>query len=344
MSVSDLSPGNRQRVLGGVLAVLLLLSGVILFEVLGTIVFAMTVAFVLTPIKGRLREMGLGQNTATIIVSLGAVVGVMLLFAPLVIVLMLRLQAAINLIAGLPETISVLVLGVDVEIPLAELLGAAQVWIQRSALAFSRGVPTLLLKLSLFGFLVYAIIQNESDIAHAVFAVVPPRYREIAHALHERARETLYAIYILQGATSIGTVIAALPLFYFLGYDAWIALATLAGILQFIPVLGPSILIAALTVADVAVGNLTRAVLIMILGGIFIAAAPDVILRPRLAAYTIRLSSGSYFIGFVGGILTIGALGVIVGPLVIALVVEAARLLAVGFDDPSLEPQPTNEG
>jgi len=39
-----------------------------------------------------------------------------------------------------------------------------------------------------------------------------------------------------------------------------------------------------------------------------------------------------YFIGFVGGLLSLGAIGIIVGPLVVALLVEAAGLVSQEFE------------
>ena len=147
-------------------------------------------------------------------------------------------------------------------------------------------------------------------------------------ALHERASRTLYGLYVVQAATGVATFGLALPVFVAFGYPSPIALATLAGVLQFIPVLGPSVLIAGLTGYELMLGDGMRAVGILVIGGLAIAATPDVLIRPRLAAETAALPSTLYFIGFVGGVLTVGAIGIIAGPLVVAMVAELATRLS----------------
>ena len=70
-----------------------------------------------------------------------------------------------------------------------------------------------------------------------------------------------------------------------------------------------------------------RAALVFVLGSLLVAWLPDVVIRPRLARETADLPGSLYFVGFVGGLLTLGPVGVIAGPLAVALVVEMAELL-----------------
>jgi predicted PurR-regulated permease PerM len=51
------------------------------------------------------------------------------------------------------------------------------------------------------------------------------------------------------------------------------------------------------------------------------------VIRTRLARETADLPGSLYFVGFVGGLLTLGPIGVIAGPLAVALVVEMGNLL-----------------
>jgi predicted PurR-regulated permease PerM len=62
-----------------------------------------------------------------------------------------------------------------------------------------------------------------------------------------------------------------------------------------------------------------------------------VLIRPRLAHETAQLPGGLYFVGFVGGLLTLGPVGVIAGPLVVALVVELSSLLSSELNDVAIE-------
>ena len=340
MAQPDSHTTDRQRVLGMILVGFVVIATITLFEVLGTIFLALTIAYILTPIRRQFRHRGVGRVTSTLIVTVGGTAAILAILAPIAVVLFVRLEDAITILQSLPESFEIQVYEFSHSIVLDDLLEPTIVWLRDTAVAVSLQLPVLLVKFALFVFIVFAILQHERGIASNVYRVVPPRHRDIAEALHLRARDTLYAIYVLQGATAFATVLIALPVFYVFGYETWIALGTLAGILQFVPVLGPSALILVLVLGEVLAGEFLRAVLLLIIGGGLIAAVPDVVIRPQLAKRTTRLSSALYFVGFIGGILSLGAIGIILGPLVVALLVESASLVATGFDDQ--QPTPDN--
>jgi len=60
--------------------------------------------------------------------------------------------------------------------------------------------------------------------------------------------------------------------FVALDYSASLTLAVLAGIPQFVPVVGPSVVIATMAVMDLVAGNTQRAVLVLVIGGAPVAA------------------------------------------------------------------------
>lgn len=323
---------RRLYVLGGVLAAIAALAVVILFEVLGTVFFALSVAYLFVPFRRRLRRRGLSRLTATVVVTATAVAGVLALFGPIVYLLIVRFSEVTTLIAGLPESIALGVLGFSYELVVADVFVIATRQLTALARAIATALPVLLVKLTLFVLLMFSLLHNQRDIRTACLAVVPPNYRDIAEALHTRARETLFALYVLQAATALGTFLIALPVFLLFGYESPIVLATVAGILQFIPVAGPSILIFGLVAGHLFAGDLVGALLVALVGGALIAWLPDLLIRPRLASRTADLSGSLYFIGFVGGLLSLGAIGIIVGPLVVALLVESAGLLSDEFE------------
>lgn len=344
MSQASAGGGSRQRVLLGTLIIIGLLTTIALLEVLGTVFLAMTVAYIFTPARQVLRRRDVGPVASTLLVTAGAVLGIAVIIAPLAMLLVLQLDDVIAVIDAIPETIE-LGMGVFVyELTLVDLLEPTKRWVRTTAISVSATLPVFLLKFALFGFVVFALVHNERDITTSVLGVVPPEYRDIGRALHRRARDTLTAIYVLQGATAVSTVVLALPVFLLFGYDSWFALAVLAGVLQFVPVIGPSVLIVGLVAAEFVMGELLRAILMLVAGGIVVAAAPDAVVRPRLAKRTTKLSSTLYFIGFVGGLLSLGAIGIIVGPLLVALLVEAAQLVSAGFADDETVPSPQGSG
>jgi len=122
--------------------------------------------------------------------------------------------------------------------------------------------------------------------------------------------------------------VLAFVVFWALGYGSPVLLAVIAGVLQFIPIIGPSVLVVALAVGDLLVEETGRAIAVLVLGLVLVSFVPDAVIRTQLADWTGRISPGLYFVGFVGGILTLGAVGLIVGPLVVSLLLEVIDMLS----------------
>jgi len=323
---------RRRTVLGIILALATVLAAALLASVLGTVFFAITVAYLLLPLRRRLTDRGFSDRWASATATLGGFVGTVAVLSPLLVVLLLRFESLIALVRLLPNQFSVDLFGVTYTSTLAEAEAFAVRALRALATDAARAAPTLLVKLTLFAFLVYGLLYHERAAKRAVFAVVPPAYRDVARAFDDRARETLFAIYVLQAATAVGTFLVALPVFVLFGYQFPVTLATVSAVLQFVPILGPSLVLAGLAAFHLAVGDPTRAALVFLVGGFLIAWLPDVLIRPRLATETADLPGTLYFVGFVGGLLTLGPVGIIAGPLAVALLVEAAELFSADLN------------
>ncbi|WP_132057992.1 AI-2E family transporter [Halorussus amylolyticus] len=319
---------TRQRALAGILAVVGLLAAVVLFDVLGTVFFAITVAYVLAPLHQRLVARGLHPwwaSAAATAVGFVSVLALLSSFAFLVYRRHAELQAVLR---GLPESLSFEVLGMAYTIDASVAIAFVRENITEAALTAARIAPVLALKVTLFGLLVFALLLRRGQARKALVAPIPHGYRDVAAAFHERTRETLFAIYVLQAATAVATFLIALPIFFALGYDLFVTLALVSGFLQFLPIVGPSVLVGLLALYQFSVGDVTAAVLVGVVGAVLIGWLPDALVRPRLARHTADLPGSLYFIGFTGGLLSIGPVGFIAGPLVVALLVEAAEMLA----------------
>ncbi|MFA9416177.1 AI-2E family transporter [Natrinema sp. HArc-T2] len=332
--MTDLANGatgsSRQRryVLASVVVALGVVTGAILLEVLGTILLSLTVAYVLVPVQRWFVRRGLTEWTGALAATLVGFVSALAVSAPLVVALYFRLEDVVDTLAALPRELSVSAFGMTYAIETGQVQATALEFVQGAATSFALALPVLAIKFALFVVLLFGLLLKGDAAGRAAIAPVPYAYRDVVHALARRARETLYAIYVLQVATSIGTFAAAYPLFWMLGYEAALTLAIAAAVLQFVPIIGPSMLVVPITLYHVAVGDLVAATLLGTLGLVLIAWLPDVAVRPRLARRSAGLPGSLYFVGFTGGLFTLGAIGVVVGPLLVAVFVEAVDLLA----------------
>lgn len=319
---------NRRYVLAGIVAILGLVTGAILLEVLGTIMFALTVAYVLMPVQGWLVRRGLSEWLSAVAATLIGFCSAVAVFSPIVITLYFRIDQVMAVIEELPRQIPVTAFNVTYTIDLVDIQAPALDVLSSVAVSFASSLPVLAIKFALFVILLFALLLKGDAAGRAAIAPIPHGYRDIVHALATRARETLYAIYVLQLATSVATLVIGYPLFWLLGYDAAFTLALIAAILQFVPIIGPSLLIGPIALYHVAAGELVAATLVGVLGIGLVAWFPDVGIRPRLARRSAGLPGSLYFVGFTGGLFTLGAIGIVVGPLIVAVFVEAVDILA----------------
>jgi predicted PurR-regulated permease PerM len=328
VSSTATGPRRRRYVLAGVVVALGVLTGAILLEVLGTILFALTVAYVLSPVQGWLTRRGLSERMAAVTATLIGFAGAVAVFSPIVLTLYFRLDEVVALVEGVPQEIPVTAFEMTYVIEAGEIQALAVAFLRDVAVSLASSLPVLAIKFALFVILLFAVLYEGDAAGRAAVAPVPRAYRDVVYALAKRARETLYAIYVLQLATSVTSLLIGYPLFWLLGYEMAFTLALFAAILQFVPIIGPSLLILPIAFYHVAAGELVAAALVAVLGVGLVAWLPDVTVRPRLARRSAGLPGSLYFVGFTGGLFTLGPIGIVVGPLIVAVFVEAVDLLA----------------
>lgn len=328
-------PWDARTRIGILLGGLVVATLLVLIDVVGPVFFGVTVAYILTPLYVRLRQWGASDKIAAGIVTISAFGGLGVLFAPLGFVLYQQRIRILDVLESLPAEISLALGDVTYVIVTSDMIQLIAHWVTRAATNVIASLPVLTAKTVVFGCIIFGLLLYRSVIQDIILSVVPDAYHGVVTTLHYRANRTLVALYVTQALTALATFLIAAPVFWALGYSVPVTLAVLAGILQFLPVVGPSLLIVALAIFQVSQGAFGPAISVFLLGIILIGFIPDAVVRPHLARETADLPVSLYFVGFVGGLLTLGPIGVIAGPLVVALLIETIELLTT--DVSSLE-------
>lgn len=325
---------RRRRVLAGLLVASGVLAAAVLWNVVEIVFFAVTVAYVLYPLRRRLVVRGVSRRIASATITTAALLAVILLFAPIAVALFQRRSSIVELLNTLPDELPVELFGFATEIDIASLVASANSALRSLAISLAADAIFIVLQFAMFVLILYGLLLRPRAIGAAAFEITPRPYHDILRALHERVAGTLYALYVIQAATAVITFPIALVVFYLLGYPDVFVLSVVAAVLQFFPIVGPGMLAVGLAGYDVLIGMPTRAVGVIVLGPLLIGILPDVIIRPRMASSRADLPASLYFVGFVGGVLTVGVIGIIAGPLVVGVLAEVVELLA-DSDDPA---------
>ncbi len=327
---------RRRYVLAGLLVAVGVLAAAVLWNVVKTVFFAVTVAYVLYPVRRRLVRRGIPRRLASALVTTAAFLTVLVLLAPIALTLFRRRGAIVAILGDLPEELPVELLGFVVVIDIGSIVDVTVATLRSLAISLAADAVFIALQFGMFVLVLYGLLLRPQAVGQVAFELAPTEYHDVISALHERVAGTLYALYVIQAATAVITFPIAIFVFYFLGYPDVFVLAVISSILQFIPILGPGILAVGLGGYDLLIGAPHRALGVVILGPILIGLLPDILVRPRLASRRARLPASLYFVGFVGGVLTVGVIGFIAGPLVVALLVEVVALLSDRHEEPAV--------
>jgi predicted PurR-regulated permease PerM len=137
----------------------------------------------------------------------------------------------------------------------------------------------------------------------------------------------LYALYVVHAATALITVVLAIPFFYLIGFGQHLLFwSFLCGSFQLIPVLGPSLIMFAIAIYAFARGESVTGILVLTVGYPVVAAVPDLIFRPLLLRSGMKMDAGILILGFFAGIVSLGMIGFVLGPLILKLLAEAFKL------------------
>jgi len=323
-----MSRDQRKRVLAGLVVAVAALCAILLWDVFVLVFFAITIAYILSPLRSFLVDHGMGRRLAATFCTTLVFFSGLVLFAPIVISLYVRREEIALFFETLPDTITLSAGGYSYAVDVASQIEKANQLLSDVAIDAASQLPVIALELFIFALIVYVLLLRPREARDAILDPIPSEYHDIAFAYHERLRSILYAIYVLQAAVALGTFLMAYPFYLILGYEPAFTLAVISGMLQFLPIVGPSIVVIGLAVMDVAAGAFTQAIIVTVLGLTVIGLLPDVLIRPRLARLTAGMPGSLYFVGFTGGLLSVGAIGVIAGPVAVALVAESVELLS----------------
>lgn len=124
---------------------------------------------------------------------------------PIVVVLYIRRELLLNLLDSLPSTTSVEVAKFAYVIDTGEATAVATTYPTRLAFGVAQATPELAAHATVFAFVVFGVLLGRPRIRRALLLPIPSDYHDVPQALHERTRGALFALYVIQAATSFGT-------------------------------------------------------------------------------------------------------------------------------------------
>ena len=184
----------------------------------------------------------------------------------------------------------------------------------------------IIFKLFTFYFTLFILLLHGDELKSRIMEHLPPSMTEYVTRLSEVTVDTLYAIYVVQIAIAVLTFFLALPVFYLLGYGNILFYSFFAAFCELIPVLGSSATFIVIGAYAFALGDMQGVLILFFLGYFVVALLPEIWIRPVLVGRRVKIHPVIMFIGIIGGILTMGLAGFVLGPVIIVLLINTYRM------------------
>lgn len=309
---------------------ILLASALAFWSLLDVIVLALSLAVIVMPIH-RYFSNGVKESWSAIAIT---VLIFIVVFGTLVFTLAVLYQNSsylsdmITTIIGWIKSIHFESLGLPFDIDnINGLISGNSVDMLGYISGYATGFPMLVVKAIVFFLTLYMFILKGDIIWKGIISCLPEKICGVVHRMAGMSTDTLYAIYVVHISTSFITFFLALPFFYLLGYEHVLFYSVMAAIFQLIPIIGPSVLMAFLTVYAISTGDYRSAALLAFIGYPIVCALPDLYFRPVMMGKRASIHPVIMWIGFFGGLAVMGIVGFILGPLFLALMVSGYGVL-----------------
>ena len=194
------------------------------------------------------------------------------------------------------------------------------------ASAGALGSMTALLGNALICFFILFFLFRDGQAMLRRMAVVLPLRRDQVTRLYACVKETLNAV--VYGTLLIAAIQGALTAvaFAFLGITSPVLWGIVTSLCALLPVIGTAfVFLPALSMLEFS-GHWIKAVILLI-WALGIVHPVDNILRPYLIGGRTKLSTLYVFFALLGGLKTFGALGIFVGPLILAITIALFKFL-----------------
>ena len=213
---------------------------------------------------------------------------------------------------------------VNFEFYLKEVLNKLSLYIANSTSNFILSLPSKILAGFIMIFVMYYMFKEGKEFIATVKGWLPlrPHYKErMAQQFDQVVYAVLYGIVV---TAFIQGLVGMVGLWVF-GVDSFILLGLVMMLLAMLPVLGPWLVWLPAAILKVIGGDNVNGIGLLIYG-VLIISTIDNIIRPKLIGMKGKVHPVIVLLGVLGGLTAFGLIGVIIGPLILAITIEFIKI------------------
>ena len=197
------------------------------------------------------------------------------------------------------------------------LVSGVTSWLAGWSGRFVQGSLATAVSLMLMFYFLFYLLRDRAAIRRAVAAALPLSGAEFGR-LSVRVVDTISATVL--GLTAVAALQGVLGglMFWWLGLPAPLLWGVLMGLLAVVPFLGAFVIWAPTALILAVAGDLSSAAILGLWGTVVVGLA-DNVMYPILVGRKLMMHSALSFVAVAGGLLLLGAAGVVLGPLILVV-------------------------
>ena len=325
--------------LGLLIAIVFIVAIVAFWPLMTVFIWAGAIAVALLPIHQRLCRIVKPSVSATFITIW--VLLLILLVMSLAAFLLINNEEhigdmALSMITGLKNTGLSGFLPSFTEAQLSNFDETLKDLMLKTLLSLTGNVMQTLLSIIIFFLSLSMLLFYGETIWNTISNSLSPKLSGAINRMTEISENTIYALIIVQISAAMISFALALPFFYFLGYGDILLFSSLIGFAMLIPLIGAQIMILILALYFFSLGDIRGVIAMLFVGYPLLSGWIDFYYRPVMMGKRVAVHPVIMMIGIFAGVPFMGFVGFIIGPVLIALVVTGAQLLAQEYCDPDL--------
>jgi predicted PurR-regulated permease PerM len=166
------------------------------------------------------------------------------------------------------------------------------------------------------------VLYKEHTIHHIVGSIENEHIKDFIHFVDEGLKQLIYSMILTAAVTGlIATILYAL-----FGVPFAVLLGLLTGIVALIPILGAWLVYAPVSIYIFSQGNIILGLIFLGLSVGLVSTLPDLVVRPILICRCEHIDMMLLMLGFVMGAFAFGAVGTILGPLLVIILIGFTRI------------------
>jgi predicted PurR-regulated permease PerM len=293
--------------------------------IVGSLTLAVLFAPLDTKIRTAVRSAGMSAAVTVAVVALIVVVPAVVLIGTLLgeagrsaalIGSLVDSEAWMRAIESRPRLVPVFRL-INERFDIPDLVKASTSWLAGWSGTFVQGSFSGMLSLMLTFYFLFYLLRDREAIRAAVEGALPLSGTEFSK-LADRVVDTIFATVLGMAAVAALQGVLGGVMFWWLGLPAPLFWGTLMGLLAVVPFLGAFVIWAPTALFLALAGDVTSAAILAVWGTIVVGLVDNVV-YPVLVGKKLMLHTVPSFIAVAGGLILLGAPGIVLGPIIVSV-------------------------